>query len=222
MRIRDTNLELMDILTRTVQTIVNNGMKDNNIQDSSNGFIDAKKNTQLAQVIAVQNIGFQSDGSFSYEVDVQTVLGQNYNIYYKNKNTEFKIPNIGSSVLMDFVDNTTPYITFIDDVQQYINITSIKIILDSPDIYIGSGNTNTVYLNNSNGSNDGLVKINELTNKLNKLITEVTAMKNDYTTHAHPYVNVVTPAVTSAPSVPFTGTFTNFDKNDYENTKVKQ
>jgi len=67
------------------------------------------------------------------------------------------------------------------------------------------------------GTNDGLIKINDLTSKLNTLISQVNALKNDYVMHTHP-----TPAgASSAPTVPFTGTFSNFSKNDYENAKIK-
>lgn len=67
------------------------------------------------------------------------------------------------------------------------------------------------------GLNDGLIKINELTSKLNDLITQINALKSDYIAHTHP-----TPAgLSSAPTVPYTGTFSTFSKNDYENNKVK-
>jgi len=66
------------------------------------------------------------------------------------------------------------------------------------------------------GENGGLIKIGALESKLNQLISEVNALKSDYTSHTHP-----TPSgASSAPTVPFTGTFSQFDKSDFENPKV--
>ena len=70
----------------------------------------------------------------------------------------------------------------------------------------------------TNGNNAGLIKIIELTNKLNGLITEVKAMKQDYIAHTHPVPSLGT---SSAPTVPFAGSFSNFNKSDFEDTKIK-
>lgn len=66
------------------------------------------------------------------------------------------------------------------------------------------------------GNNDGLVNIVDLTTKLNQLISEIKTLKQDYVSHTHP-----TPSgPSSAPTVPFTGTFSNFNKTDYEDINV--
>jgi phage gp45-like len=65
-------------------------------------------------------------------------------------------------------------------------------------------------------TNEGIVKINELTTKLNLLISE-------YDTHQHSYFNTAGLQITTIPSLDIAGTpdpATAFDKNDYENTKV--
>ena len=67
------------------------------------------------------------------------------------------------------------------------------------------------------GKNGGLIKINELITKLNGLVSEVNALKGDYVAHTHP-----TPSgPSSAPTVPFTGTFGNFNGGDFENEKIQ-
>lgn len=58
------------------------------------------------------------------------------------------------------------------------------------------------------GSNDGLVKINELTQKLNQLVQQFNA-------HTHPVPN----GSSSAPTPPIA--FPYFSKTQYEDTKVK-
>jgi hypothetical protein len=69
----------------------------------------------------------------------------------------------------------------------------------------------------NDGNNNGLIKIQELTNKINDLITK-------FNNHTHTGVIVAvagnatgTPGSTAVP----TSTATPFNKNDYEDTKVK-
>lgn len=66
-----------------------------------------------------------------------------------------------------------------------------------------------------NGSNEGLIKINELTNKLNHTISELEALRSSFNTHTHS--GVQTGGGTSAiPLQQITKAFSKYDKNDYE------
>ena len=66
-----------------------------------------------------------------------------------------------------------------------------------------------------NGSNEGLIKINELTNKLNQTISELEALRSSFNTHTHS--GVQTGGGTSAiPLQQITKAFSKYDKNDYE------
>lgn len=73
-----------------------------------------------------------------------------------------------------------------------------------------------IYLNG--GENGGLIIIGDLVTKLNNLVTEVNALKSDYVGHTHPTAATGPPSV---PSIPFTGTFSQFSKDDFENKKIK-
>ncbi len=65
----------------------------------------------------------------------------------------------------------------------------------------------------NDGTLDGLVKIQELTNKLNVLV-------DTFNSHTHPFVGVApTVAATTSPIIAKAQTFS---KSDYENTEVKQ
>jgi len=65
-----------------------------------------------------------------------------------------------------------------------------------------------------NGSNDGLIKINELVSKLNNLENKVNDLINYIIAHTHPGSGV-------APAPPYSGgTLTPTEKNDLEDTKV--
>lgn len=64
------------------------------------------------------------------------------------------------------------------------------------------------------GSNDGLVKINELTQKLNQLVQQFNA-------HTHTTTATVGPSAALGTISPTTSQASLFNKTDYEDTKVK-
>lgn len=67
------------------------------------------------------------------------------------------------------------------------------------------------------GSEDGLVKINALTDKLNNLVKQVNDLITKYNTHIHPAtMGATSPTATQATPV------TTFNKTDYENNKIIQ
>lgn len=74
----------------------------------------------------------------------------------------------------------------------------------------------TVIVNS--GNNDGVVNINELTDKLNNLIKELEALRMAFNTHTHPGVQLGS-SVSSTPLIPHNNTFSTFNKSDYEDTK---
>lgn len=65
------------------------------------------------------------------------------------------------------------------------------------------------------GANEGLIKIKELTNKLNQTISELEALRSSFNTHTHS--GVQSGGGTSAiPLQQITKAFSKYDKNDYE------
>lgn len=68
-----------------------------------------------------------------------------------------------------------------------------------------------------NNGTQGLVKIIELTTKLNQLITELNTLKTWVNTHVH----AVSGSATLVPTAPFTGPISSFVKTDYESEKIK-
>ena len=65
------------------------------------------------------------------------------------------------------------------------------------------------------GSNDGLVIIQKLTDKINNLVQELEGLRNMFNTHIHPHPMGPTSTTTSMVTKPFS----QFKKEDYENTK---
>ena len=68
------------------------------------------------------------------------------------------------------------------------------------------------------GANEGLIKINELTNKLNQTISELEALRSTFNAHTHS--GVQSGGSTSAvPIQQIIKSFSKYDKNDYEDKK---
>lgn len=100
-------------------------------------------------------------------------------------------PKVNSFVLVTNIDGRQHFVSQCSEVE--------KITIDcNGDIIINGGN------------NDGIIKIKELTNKLNALVQK-------FNTHTHPAaLGTATVAVS-----PTTSLASNFNKSDYEDTKVK-
>lgn len=116
-------------------------------------------------------------------------------------------PKVGSNVIIGFINKSAAYLIMSSEVEEFeivIGNTSFKM------------NGTTIEMNG--GSFDGLIKIAALTTKLNSLVTEVTAMKNDYLIHTH---SVPALGISLVPTVPFVGNFSQFSKSDFEDTTVK-
>ena len=69
------------------------------------------------------------------------------------------------------------------------------------------------------GTFDGLIKINDLTTKLNELIAEMNVLKSKFNNHHH--IGVSTGGGVSGVTDNFLDDFTSFNKSDYENDKIK-
>ena len=102
-------------------------------------------------------------------------------------------PTVGSNVVVSLLSNGSAFVSM------YSDIDSIQL----------------------NGSNyDGLVKVNDLVTKLNNLENKVNGIIATFNAHTHPYINVVTPANTSAASTPVVGTLTPTVKANIENPLI--
>lgn len=111
----------------------------------------------------------------------------------KTSNGIFITPMVGSPVLVGWSDNTTAFIALYSDVQ------------------------NVIY---HDGTNGGLIKIEALTAKVNALVGAVNAMYAEFKAHTHNVTGVSAPTGPVLPT-PAQPDAMQFDKSDYENTKVK-
>lgn len=108
-----------------------------------------------------------------------------------------QIPTIDSYVIVTFINEQKGFVSLFTDVD--------KILID----------TDLVQFNG--GDNDGLINITEIVTKLNALITEINTLKTWANIHVHA---TAAPGAPVPPTVLYTGTFSNFNKNDFEDINI--
>ncbi len=130
------------------------------------------------------------------------------------------IPAENSFVLVGFSSSVTGVLLFAESAD--------KIIMNSTDIDIDAVNktidvTENLLINAqqtifNSGSNAGLIKIVELTTKLNDLVAEVNAFRTVFNGHRHTGITVGT-GLSLGPNQA-AAQATNFNKDDYENKDI--
>ena len=121
-----------------------------------------------------------------------------------------QFPRVDSYVVVGFLSGIDAGVVLMCD-----DVEGVEIVVKDKDTASVVVSEDGIVMNN--GTLDGLVKINELTDKLNNLVKEVNAFIKTYNTHTH----IGAHGTTSTPSA--TGTdVSDFKKSDYENEKVKQ
>lgn len=211
-----STLTLAQILQQTVVQIVNGDT--NQLSSNVNTKLNIQKAATLGNVIS-SSLSIDSD-QFYKVTSVIDIEGVQKTIINEGLTGSFDKYDVDAQVLINYDQNGEAYVAIGDDkLETYIvAINKVKLSTNKGGNITCNG-SGTVELNGTDFG--GLVKIEELTAKLNKLKDEVNALKTSYASHNHPYVNVTAPATTSTITVPFEGTFTAFNKNDYENTNVK-
>lgn len=69
------------------------------------------------------------------------------------------------------------------------------------------------------GKNEGVININQLTEKLNKTVKELENLRNLFNSHTHSGVKAGS-SISATPVVQATSPFSQYNKQDYEDTKV--
>ncbi len=110
-------------------------------------------------------------------------------------------PKVGSNIIIGFSAKVDPFVMMFSEIENiYLDVES--------DIIINGGN------------NGGVVKVQDLVNKLNNIENKVNSLVSFTQTHTHS--GVQTGGGTSGvPVVPVTGSLTNTTVNDLANTKLK-
>lgn len=132
------------------------------------------------------------------------------------------IPKDGTKVVVGFHSNTVGQCLVVQEADKVLMNTNSKTINVENDFNINCNDVNvsTESWDFNNGTFEGLIKINDLTTKLNVLISEVNSFKNKFNTHKH--LGVTTGSgVSGIKDVANVNNLTNFVKTDYENPKIK-
>lgn len=110
------------------------------------------------------------------------------------------IPKVDSRVLIGYKDRVNGYVVSVE--------LASKIISNSDEIIYNLG------------ENEGLVKVLELTDKLNNLENKVNSIISSYNTHVHTGVTTGDGSSEGTPSV-ISGTLTPTTKDELQNDKIK-
>ncbi|MGN7818777.1 hypothetical protein ACTJJB_01535 [Chitinophaga sp. 22536] len=118
------------------------------------------------------------------------------------------VPAVNSTVVVVLSKYVPPYVAMFSELDRIYTVVGNSVIDVSPD---------KITLNN--GSFGGLVKVIDLTNKLNALENKVNDLVTTFNSHVHTGVTTGTGA-TAITATPVTGTITPTQRNEIENTTV--
>jgi len=131
------------------------------------------------------------------------------------------VPKEGTKVVVGFHSNTVGQCLKVQEADKVLINSRSKTINIEDDFNINCDDvkvaTDSWVFND--GTFEGLIKIVDLTSKLNKLVGEVDNLKDVVNTHKH--IGVTTGAGVSGITDKFGSNATAFDKDDYENTIIK-
>ena len=132
------------------------------------------------------------------------------------------IPKEGTQVVVGFHSNTVGQCLVVKEAAKILINSSSKTINIENDFNINCNDVNvsTESWDFNNGTFEGLIKINDLTTKLNALISEVNSFKNKFNTHKHLGVRTGS-GVSGVKDVTNVNNLTNFVKTAYENPIIK-
>lgn len=208
--IKNSNLTLEQALTTVVSTIVNQQLKNDDVLTDSS--LNVKKKSEEAVVQSnsqdalgnwITTVAPVGDGKV-----VQVISGYSNGITF--------LPAVGSIVVLDYVDNNNVRINYTSGIEHIELSSDGMLILDSIDEINITSRKQIVMSGGYSDYNGGLIKIRELTEKLNKLVDEVNALKDKFNNHIH----TITAPLLIAPTPTKATAATKFNKDDYENMGV--
>lgn len=131
------------------------------------------------------------------------------------------VPKEGTKVVVGFHSNTVGQCLIVQEAAKVLINTENKTDNISNEYNINCDDVKVAtdsWIFNGGGF-EGLIKIIDITTKLNDLISELDSLKNSLNSHTHPGVTIG--AGVTGPSSTTIGAFTPFVKADYENNKIK-
>jgi hypothetical protein len=119
------------------------------------------------------------------------------------------IPKVGSVVAVCKTLQLTPFVVMFSEIEK------IVMVVGETGVEITDG-----LIQFNDGSFGGLVKIEELVDKINRLESKVDDLISKYNGHTHPYVDSGAPAVTSVTGTQETPIGTQTTVSDLENPNI--
>lgn len=118
------------------------------------------------------------------------------------------IPAIDSNVIVTFLNNTTGFVSLCSNVEKIHVVSNIELTVDCDAITFNGG------------SNDGLIKVNDLISKINTIENDLNTLKSIFSAWV-PVVQDGGTALKTATATWSGQTITPTQKTDIENDKIK-
>lgn len=204
------------------------GNEESKLDIDSSGSVNVAAD-KTVNIMSFGELGFQIKDVEEQDAVYKTTINKE-GIVFDRKNSEGEV-NVTVDNATIIVNRKTEKITesvSMDDTGIHMTTKNdMTVDLTTEELNVKTGNS-TLQMNNdlinfNGGGLEGLVKINDVTLKLNNLVNQINAFISIYNAHQHT-VQVAVPAGTGNTLV-LQGTGTScdtFNKSDYENTKIKQ
>lgn len=209
----NTSSSLDELLSKTVVAVVSNEANSPNF--TVNSAMNISKQMQITETVTssvysknnfmrITTLLYGNDGNVVQ--NIQEGYSGTFDIYEPESQINVMYDNKNNPIIIGDESCTSKYIAPLE-----------TLTMGPFGGYAMTCNTSGIFMGGSNFN--GLVKIVELTNKLNALVDEINALKTYIASHTHTCATPGSPS--TQPVSPFTGNFTSFNKSDYENTIIK-
>jgi hypothetical protein len=210
---------LADVLKQTVVTIVNQQLKQEFVQQDGEA-IDVQQKAVKATVVSVDRFVIQGANILG-TITVLLSTGTSVDIPVEGQTIGGARGEVISALGIWPANGSEVSVISVEGDYKIVGYTQIQTIdINAADkIYI-AGDGGTILGND--GSLGGLIIIEELTNKINDLVTEINSLKDVFNSHIHTTTATITPGVVGVitPSTSKAQGASTFDKADYEDGEV--
>lgn len=231
-RVINTNISLQDAFTNMIEASVANILVQKGIENGDASPVtdlgDVKKKGSSGKVVSVSGVA----------CNVKKTTGEIIEVICSN-GIYSAVVTIGDEISFDYDENGVAYLYYIENNTAISTLTGNLISIDSSvkdsddgTILLTTGKSDGrtasllsltkggISLQSDSGTINygGLIKIEELTNKLNKLLDAIKNLELAFNIHTHPVSGTVAGVSTSQPKD--VQLLQKFNRDNYENTKI--
>lgn len=188
------------------------------------------KGTDKVSMVAAE-VTSVDEAARTCNVDVITGIGQttieNVQLMASIDDGVLLIPAIGSTIIVSYSSYNQPFVSLFSELAKIVLVAgqeNASIQIDEDGVLLEIAETKLLISDGltqfNQGSLGGLVKVIELTQKLNNLESKVNDIISKFNSHTHILTLSTGTGSAAATSNPVSGTLTPTQRGDIENTKI--